>query len=90
MLKLLDRKKIEIALIVYWIILLGATSFPTTAIPSMGVSDKFMHFTAYFVLGVLLNLTLVFQTKYQILKKYNFLFTIFIGSVYGVIDEVHQ
>jgi len=89
----LEKRKVYLVylpLIFYWIILLAATSFPTTALPSVGVGDKFMHFGAYFVLGVLLNLTLMFQDKYILLKRKNTLFTFLIVVFYACIDEIHQ
>lgn len=93
MIKYLEKRKVQlvyIPLIFYWVVLLAATSFPTTSIPTVAVGDKFMHFAAYFGLGVLLNLTLIFQTKFTLLKKKSAGFTILLGSVYGIIDEVHQ
>jgi VanZ family protein len=89
----LERKKkvfIYIPLTVYWIILFGATSYPTDALPSFGVSDKVEHLSAFFILGILLNLTLIFQNKYPKLKEKNTLYTILIGSIYGIFDELHQ
>jgi VanZ family protein len=93
LLKFLEEKKVQLIyapLVIYWIVLLTATSFPTTSIPTMVISDKVMHFTAYFGLGILLNLTLMFQNRYPVLKIKNAFYTLLIGSVYGVIDEVHQ
>ncbi|HSP89153.1 MAG TPA: VanZ family protein, partial [Ignavibacteriaceae bacterium] len=58
--------------------------------PTTDVSDKAYHFAAYFGLGVLLNLTLLFQNKYSLLKKKNTFYTILIGSIYGILDEIHQ
>jgi len=77
-------------LVIYWIVLLIATSLPTNALPTLGVSDKFMHLGAFFGLGVLLNLTLIFQNRYIKLKLRNGFYTVFTGSLYAVFDEVHQ
>lgn len=93
MLRFLEKRKIHLvytSLILYWIILLAATSFPTSSIPTMGAGDKVMHFAAYFGLGVLLNFTLIFQKKYPGLKKKNAAYTILIGTVYAIFDELHQ
>lgn len=93
MLKFLEKRKILLVytpLVLYWIVLLAATSSPTIKIPTTDVSDKGYHFTAYFGLGVLLNLTLVFQNKYLSLKRKNALYTVLIGSIYGIFDEIHQ
>ncbi len=93
MLRFLEKRKVIFVytpLVIYWIVLLAATSFPTINVPTTDVSDKAYHFTAYFGLGVLLNLTLVFQNKYLTLKKKNAFYTVLIGSIYGIFDEVHQ
>ena len=93
MLRFLQEKKVllvYIPLVLYWIILLLATSLPDSAVPTTAVSDKILHFTAYFVLGVLLNLTLAFQNKYRLLKNKSVTATLILGSMYGIFDEVHQ
>ncbi|MDO8549196.1 MAG: VanZ family protein [Ignavibacteria bacterium] len=93
MLRFLEKRKVFLVytpLVLYWIVLLAATSFPTISVPTTDVSDKIMHFIAYFGLGILLNLTLMFQNKYVNLKKKNWFNTIFIGSVYAALDEFHQ
>jgi VanZ family protein len=93
LLRFLEKRKVQLVytpLVIYWIVLLSATSFPTTSLPSIGISDKVMHFTAYFILGVLLNLTLIFQSKYNLLRQKNSLYTLLFGSIYAIIDEVHQ
>jgi VanZ family protein len=74
----------------YWIALFIATSIPTEYIPAVGVSDKLNHFFAYLVLSVLLYLTFIFQEKAPLLREYPATFTLLIGSVYGIIDELHQ
>ena len=93
MFRVLEKRKVLLVytpLVIYWIILLAATSFPTINVPTTDVSDKVYHTTAYFGLGVLLNLTLVFQNKYIVLKRKNSFYTVLIGSLYGIFDEVHQ
>lgn len=81
---------IYLPLIIYWLILFIATSLPTDYIPSVGVGDKFSHFFAYMVLSVLLYFTFSLQTRSEILKKYPAIITILVGSVYGILDELHQ
>jgi len=91
--RFLEKRKVLLVytpLVLYWIVLLAATSFSTISVPTTDVSDKIMHFIAYFGLGILLNLTLMFQNKYVNLKKKNWFNTIFIGSVYAALDEFHQ
>jgi len=89
----LERHKVLLVylpLIFYWIILFTLTTLPTESIPSVGVSDKVEHLLAYFVLSILLYLTLLFQRKSVLLKNYAMLFTILIVFAYGIIDELHQ
>ena len=93
MFNFLERHKVVLVylpLIFYWIILFTLTTLPTESIPSVGVSDKVEHLLAYFVLSILLYLTLLFQRKSVLLKNYAMLFTILIVFAYGIIDELHQ
>ena len=93
MFNFLERHKVLLVylpLIFYWIILFTLTTLPTESVPSVGVSDKVEHLLAYFVLSILLYLTLLFQRKSVLLKNYAMLFTILIVFAYGIIDELHQ
>ena len=93
MLKLFEernRKIIFNSLKIYWVLLFIATSYPSSSLPSFGVGDKVEHMTAFFILGVLLNLTLIFQSKYPKIKGKHSLYTILLGSGYGIFDELHQ
>lgn len=85
------KKFLYIPLGLYWLLLFILTSIPGRSMPVLfGVSDKFKHFGAYFVLAFLLNFTLLVQSKFPTLSKKSFIFTILIISVYGLFDEVHQ
>jgi len=89
----LEKRKVYfvyIPLIVYWIFLLIATSLPTTDLPSIAISDKFKHFGAFFGLSILLALTLHYQNKFLLLKKYFLAAALIITSLYGILDEIHQ
>jgi VanZ family protein len=89
----LEKRKVwlvYVPLVVYWLTLFFATSLPVQKLPSVGISDKFAHFTAFFCLSVLLNLTLIFQRKSQLLFNKAFLATIIICLVYAAVDELHQ
>jgi len=91
--KLLQENKklyIFIPLTVYWIVLFTATSIPGDSLPTFGISDKFKHFGAFFVLAVLLNLALHFQTKSLYIKLNSYSVTYFIIIFYSLIDETHQ
>ena len=93
MFNFLERHKVVLVylpLIFYWIILFTLTTLPAQSVPSVGVSDKLEHLLAYFVLSILLYLTLLFQRKSVLLKNYAMLFTILIVFAYGIIDELHQ
>jgi VanZ family protein len=89
----LERNKILLVylpLTFYWILLFTLTTMPTESIPAMGVNDKLEHTLAYFGLSFLLYLTLLFQRKSVMLKKYALLFTLLIVALYGALDEFHQ
>jgi VanZ family protein len=89
----LEKRKVAlvyIPLIIYWIILLIATTVPEPDVPTFGVSDKFKHFGAYFGLAVLLSISLHYQNKILLFKK-KFLFASWlIATFYGLLDEFHQ
>ncbi len=84
------RKLLYIPLAIYWIILLVLTTLPGRDLPKTGINDKIEHFTAYFFLGFLLSLTLLFQNKYYKIKKYFAFFAGFIIALYAALDEIHQ
>ena len=93
MFKFLEKRKVwlvYVPLIIYWIILFTATTLPGPQLPDIHLGDKIAHFSAFFILAVLLNLTLIFQRKSHFLFKYATLVTIIICFVYGAIDEIHQ
>ncbi|MCH7722560.1 MAG: VanZ family protein [Bacteroidetes bacterium] len=89
----LEKRKVYlvyIPLIVYWICLLIATSLPTADLPSVAISDKLKHFGAFFGLSILLALTLHYQNKFLLFKKYFLVAALVITSLYGLLDEIHQ
>ncbi|MGE5402208.1 MAG: VanZ family protein [Ignavibacteriales bacterium] len=93
MLSFFERNKkylIYFPLIVYWIILFIATTLPGKDVPSLGISDKIEHFTAYMILSVLLCFTYMFQRRFSILYLRPFLMTIVTVTLYGAMDEIHQ
>jgi VanZ family protein len=85
-----SKKYIYSALILYWIILLLATSLPGPSLPDIGGGDKVKHFAAYAVLTMLLTLAIKVQDKKPGLKKYAFLLSVGVASFYGMADEIHQ
>jgi len=91
--KFLEKNRITLVyapLVLYWIILLAATSLPGHSVPNTGVSDKILHFSAYGILTVLLCFTIHFQEKIKWLSKKPFLYTISIVMAYAILDEIHQ
>jgi len=91
--KFLEKRKVwmvYIPLAVYWVILFTATSLPLKKLPSIGFTDKINHFIAYFVLAILVNLTLIYQRKSRLLFERASIVTIVICLFYGAIDELHQ
>ena len=93
MFEYLEQRKVwlvYIPLALYWIILFTATTLPGSQLPDFHLNDKIEHFSAFFILSVLLNLALIFQRKSYFLFKYAALVTIIISLSYGAIDELHQ
>ncbi|MCX6151698.1 MAG: VanZ family protein [Ignavibacteriales bacterium] len=93
MYKFLEKNKIiliYIPLVVYWIVLLVATSLPGRELPNLGISDKLEHFAAYTILAILLCFTYLFQSKFKFLNARPYLFTLLTAILYGSIDEIHQ
>ena len=86
------RKVVYFPLIVYWIVLLIATSIPTDDFPRvlMTVGDKIKHFSAYLILGGYLSLAFSLQERVPKLQKHFILGGILVASVYGLLDEFHQ
>ena len=89
----LEKRKVwlvYVPLIIYWIILFTATTLPGNELPSIGLSDKIEHFSAFFILAVLLNLTMIYQRKSYFLFNNAGVATILITLSYAAIDEIHQ
>ena len=93
MFEYLEKRKVYLVyvpLVIYWIFLFIATSLPAAHVPSFAVSDKIKHFSAFFGLSVLLSLTLLYQSKVLLFKKYFPAAALIISSIYGLLDEIHQ
>lgn len=93
MFKYLENNKVWLVytpLIIYWIILFTATTLPGPQLPDIHIGDKIEHFGAFFILSIMVNLTLIFQRKSFFLFRYAILVTIITCMTYGAIDEIHQ
>ena len=93
MFEYLEKRKVYLVyvpLVIYWIFLFIATSLPATHVPSFAVGDKIKHFGAFFGLSILLSLTLIYQNKVLLFKKYFVVSALAISSIYGLVDEIHQ
>lgn len=71
----------------YWVVLVVLTHVPPTRVPATPVSDKLLHFVAYFILTLLLILSLREA-------RLRFASAVLIASIlalaYGVADELVQ
>lgn len=93
MLEYLEKNKIKllyIPLLVYWMILLTATSLPGNELPKTGINDKIEHFSAYLVLSLFLAFVLRIQKKFKKIRDKSTLYTLIIVAVYAAADELHQ
>jgi VanZ family protein len=82
---------IYIPLAVYWGIIFIATTIPVDSMPTLfNAQDKLEHFAAYFILEILLALTLHLQSKSFRLKQSPTLYSLIFLSLYAALDEVHQ
>lgn len=84
------KQYVYFPLVLYWLILLVATSLPSKSVPAIGIHDKFEHFFAYLILTLLLGLTFHFQEKCGNLNRNWLRWTAIVGIFYGIIDELHQ
>jgi len=93
LLKFLEKYKVQLVYIplgLYWVTLLFFTSLPGKDLPDVKISDKVEHLLAFWILAILLKLTLILQDKFKKLKKHSSIFTLVIIGTYAAIDELHQ
>ncbi len=90
----LREKKVSLIylpLVFYWTALFIGTSLPVNLLPKIFIwEDKAEHFAAYFLLSMLFNLMLNFQSKVEKLSQHSSFYTIGIMSFYALVDELHQ
>jgi VanZ family protein len=68
----------------YWIALVVLTHIPPSRVPATPVSDKLLHFVAYFILTLLLILSL-YEARFRI--RTAIIAASAIALSYGVVDE---
>jgi len=74
--------------IAYAGVIFGTSSIPGNRLPSISGSDYLIHFLEYFVLGALLMWWRLHNSS--ISKTVAMCQAIFLGSLYGLADELHQ
>lgn len=93
MYKFLDKYRVSVIYLplgIYWAVLLFLTSLPGKDLPDLFISDKIEHLLAFWLLAILLKLTLVVQDRFNYLKKHSSIFTLLIIGIYAALDELHQ
>ena len=82
----MNTKLTNILFIIYILLIAIVSSIHGNNIPELELfgSDKVLHILEYFLLGYLLINVLFDKTKYP------GLLTFFLGSLFGVIDEIYQ
>lgn len=85
-----NRLFIILTLFSYLALIFYISSLPSTALHlEFQYEDKFKHFIAYFVMGVLILRYAIFIIKFKYFKN-AVKFTIIFGLLYGLSDEIHQ
>ena len=85
-----EKTLLKCLLLFYWIVLSIATHIPVPGwVPAMGMSDKTMHYFAFFSLAVLVWAGFVFDKKVNWFKPKVWFF-LGILLLYGILDEVTQ
>ncbi len=94
MYKILEKNKlflVHLPLVLYWLILLIATTIPTVALESVfDQQDKAEHLAAYFLLTFLMMLSLHFQNRILWIKERLIVIALLIAFTYAALDELHQ
>ncbi len=78
---------------IFWTVLIFVlSSFSSLKTPDLGFhfQDKLHHFIFYSFYGFLLARAFFYQDRYLRLQKFFLLFTVLLGSLYGLSDEIHQ
>jgi VanZ family protein len=78
------------ALGTYWVGLFILTSIPGRSLPSVRISDKLVHFGAYFLLGGLFLIAARIQGRFHFLSRRPIVCALVIILLYAALDEWHQ
>ena len=85
-----DKRFITISLFAYLALIFYISSQPSPGLHlDIKFEDKFKHFAAYFVMGILIIRYAKYVVKFDTISK-AIKFTIIFGLLYGVSDELHQ
>lgn len=79
--------------VIFWAIVLfifSSIPYPPQIKLFITFDDKFKHAVVYCIFGFLIARAFYNQTRYSSLKKNLFLFTLLLGTLYGISDEFHQ
>lgn len=89
--KLINNKKIiSISLFLYLALIFFISSRPSVSLNlEFHYEDKIKHFIAYFVMSILILRYLIHVKKFTDVSK-AIKYTIILGSIYGISDEIHQ
>jgi len=82
-----NAKGVRITLLAYWGLMFLGTHLPKVPVPLEKVSDKTLHFLAYFGLMLLLTLDSVSRQRLTFLRLCGLLM---LCAVYGIVDEILQ
>ena len=70
-------------------VIFGLSSVPGSPLPPLPYIDKIAHLIEYSILGYLIA-RMFFYSNPKIKLKKLVLFSLLLGGVYGIIDEIHQ
>lgn len=69
-----------------------SSSIPSVDLPHIGIwnADKLIHFGVYFLLAVVVDRAVRYQTRFPAVNRHHLLYTIVFTVLYGLSDEFHQ
>ena len=79
--------------VIFWAIVLfifSSIHHPPQVKLFISFDDKFKHVVVYCIFGFFIARAFYNQMRYSSLKRNLFLFTLLLGTLYGISDEFHQ